>query len=87
MSSAGGSPSSSRLVEACVRSDRFHAWVQVKLAGDEEAQVLDEDFCEALEYGLPPTVGWGMGIDRAVMVLLDLPSIRDVIFFPQTANR
>jgi len=72
----------SELVDPIDQRGRFEEQAKARESGDSEAHVMDEEYVQAMEYGMPPMAGWGMGVDRLVMLLTDAPSIREAVFFP-----
>jgi lysyl-tRNA synthetase class 2 len=72
----------SELNDPDVQAERFREQLRARAAGDDEAHRFDEDYVRALEHGMPPAGGCGIGIDRLTMLFADRPSIRDVILFP-----
>ena len=72
----------SELVDPLDQRQRLEEQSQLRGAGDEEAMDLDEDYLTAMEYGMPPISGWGMGIDRFCALVSDVPNLRDVVWFP-----
>ena len=73
----------SELNDPLDQKERFKSQMKLHSKGDDEAMIIDQDFIRSLEYGMPPTSGMGIGIDRLTMLITNQPSIQDVIFFPQ----
>ncbi len=72
----------SELIDPVDQRERFENQAEARESGDSEAHMMDEEYVEAMEYGMPPMAGWGMGVDRLVMLLTDAASIREAVFFP-----
>ena len=77
----------SELNDPIDQKERFKVQVKLKKEGDADAHTMDEDFVTALEYGMPPTAGWGMGIERLLMILTDAESVREAVLFPFVKNK